>query len=61
VETPEQYLQMAVHQAGTLKHLAQLRGELRERTRTNLCDAPRFTRGLEEAYRSMWRRWCSQR
>jgi len=30
-------------------------------TESALMDAARFTRNLEEAYRSMWRRWCKDR
>jgi predicted O-linked N-acetylglucosamine transferase (SPINDLY family) len=25
-----------------------------------LCDAGRFAKHLEEAYRGMWQRWCTQ-
>jgi len=60
-QTPEQYLALAVGLANDLERLAQLRAELRERMTATLCDAGRFTPLLEEAYRTMWRRWCSQR
>jgi len=26
-----------------------------------LMDATRFTRGIEGAYRGMWRRWCQEK
>ncbi|MDD2334985.1 MAG: tetratricopeptide repeat protein [Geobacteraceae bacterium] len=53
------YLTKAVDQAHDFSHLESIRTGLRERMRISpLCDAPRFTRNLEEAYRSMWRRWC---
>jgi predicted O-linked N-acetylglucosamine transferase (SPINDLY family) len=60
VPTSEEYVATAVRWANDLERLAQLRAGLRERTAATLCDARRFTRGLEEAYRTMWRRWCAQ-
>jgi hypothetical protein len=37
------------------------RGSLRGRLRASpLCDGAAFTRGLETAYREMWRRWCEE-
>jgi len=59
VETPEQYLALGVRVANDLDRLAQLRSELRDRMAATLCDARRFTRELEDAYRTMWRRWCA--
>jgi len=59
--TPEQYVALAVRHASDLDRLAQLRAQLRDRVRTTLCDAKSFTQMLEEAYRTMWRRWCNQR
>jgi len=59
VDTPEEYLAFAVRLADDLDQLRQLRTGLRDRMTTTLCDAVRFTRVLEEAYRTMWRRWCS--
>ena len=42
-----------------LPALADLRATLRERMRASpLCDAPRFTAHLEDAYRELWRRYC---
>jgi predicted O-linked N-acetylglucosamine transferase (SPINDLY family) len=26
-----------------------------------LMDAPRFARNIEDAYRAMWRRWCTEK
>ena len=44
-----------------LPALAPLRGTLRERLEASpLCDGPGFTRGLEAAYRDMWRGWCER-
>jgi predicted O-linked N-acetylglucosamine transferase (SPINDLY family) len=57
----EQYVRIAAHFAADLPRLADLRATLRERMqRSPLMDAPRFARGVEAAYRSMWRRWCTQ-
>jgi protein O-GlcNAc transferase len=61
VNTPQEYVALAVRWAGDLDNLARLRAGLRERMLPTLCDAQRFTRELEEAYRAMWRRWCGQR
>jgi len=58
-QTPEQYVDLVVRVEKELDQLAQLRAGLRDRMVATLCDARRFTRVLEEAYRSMWRRWCS--
>jgi predicted O-linked N-acetylglucosamine transferase (SPINDLY family) len=39
--------------------LAELRKSLRQRIeRSPIMDEPRFTRDLENAYRSMWQTWC---
>jgi protein O-GlcNAc transferase len=61
VDTPEAYLAFAASLADDLDRIATLRAELRDRMRSSLCDAGRFTRELEDAYRTIWRRWCSQR
>lgn len=54
-----EYAAKAVSLAGDLPRLEALRSSLRDRMAASpLCDAPRFTRNLEQAYRSMWRRWC---
>jgi protein O-GlcNAc transferase len=59
-ETPEQYVEIAVGVARDLPRLAELRRTLRDRMRTSpLMDAARFTRDIENAYRQMWRNWCS--
>ena len=55
VETPQEYLAWSVRLASNPQGLVQLRAELRDRMAASLCDALRFTRVLEDAYRTMWR------
>ena len=58
-ETKEQYIESTSRLVSDANYLSQLRGELRQRMRASrLCDGPSFTRDLEVAYRSLWRRWC---
>lgn len=55
------YVRTAVGLAQDLPRLASLRAELRERTCASaLADTRRFTRGIEAAYRAMWREWCEK-
>jgi predicted O-linked N-acetylglucosamine transferase (SPINDLY family) len=59
--TPDQFVGIAVELAENLQRLRDLRATLRERMRRSpLMDAPRFARGIEAAYRSMWQRWCAR-
>jgi protein O-GlcNAc transferase len=60
VQTPDQYVAMARRFDNDLDQLAALRSQLRDRMQATMCDAPRFTRQLEEAFRTMWRRWCAK-
>jgi len=61
-ETPEQFVTIATTLAGDLPRLARLRSTLRERLlRSPLTDSKSFARGIEDAYRRMWRRWCQGR
>jgi protein O-GlcNAc transferase len=56
------YIATASGLAADLSSLAALRGRLRAMVvGSPLCDADRFTRNLESAYRSMWRRWCASK
>src|SRR5207244_1694022 len=57
---PETYLRIARELAYDLSRLAELRAGMRDRLRQSpLLQVERFTRGLEEALRVMWRRWCA--
>jgi predicted O-linked N-acetylglucosamine transferase (SPINDLY family) len=60
VSTPEQYLALGVKMATDMEHVSCLRAGLRERMAATVCDAARFTRGLEAAYRALWQRWCAK-
>ena len=47
--------------AGDLSRLTELRRTLRARMEASvLMDATCFTRGIEAAYRAMWREWCAK-
>jgi protein O-GlcNAc transferase len=60
-QTPEQYVRIACDLAADLPRLTKLRRTLRERMRRSpLMDGPRFARGVETAYRQMWREWVSR-
>jgi predicted O-linked N-acetylglucosamine transferase (SPINDLY family) len=60
--TPEEYVTIAARWASDVDQLGRLRASLRERMRSApLCDSVRFTRDLEETYRTLWRRWCSNK
>jgi predicted O-linked N-acetylglucosamine transferase (SPINDLY family) len=62
VATPDAFVTIAVALARDLERLSSLRSSLRERMRSSpIMDAPRFARGIEAAYRTMWRRWCASR
>jgi predicted O-linked N-acetylglucosamine transferase (SPINDLY family) len=59
-ETPDGFVALAAGWASAPHRLADLRARLREHVRRSaLCDGATFTRGLEAAYRQMWRRWCA--
>ena len=58
-QTPEQYMQTVVELARDLPRLAELRKTLRSRLQQSpIGDAAGFTRGVEGAFRTMWRNWC---
>jgi protein O-GlcNAc transferase len=61
-ESDEQFVRIAAELAGDLSRLAELRRTLRQRlAQSPLMDAPKFTRGIEAAYRSLWRQWTQKR
>jgi predicted O-linked N-acetylglucosamine transferase (SPINDLY family) len=58
----DEYVEIAVRLSEDFPRLAELRATLRTRMEAaTLMDAPRFARGIESAYRAMWRRWCAQK
>ena len=58
-QTPREYVDAAVRLAEDVQRRQSLRETLRQRMRESaLMDPPRFARNVEEAYRTMWRRWC---
>jgi len=59
-QTPEQYVAIVVQLCGDLPRLAEMRATLRGRMLGSpLCDAARFARSVEGAYRQMWHTWCA--
>jgi predicted O-linked N-acetylglucosamine transferase (SPINDLY family) len=57
----KRYVEIAARLARDLPRLAELRRTLRARMEASvLMDSERFTRGVEAAYRAMWRQWCGQ-
>ena len=58
----DEYVKVAMELANDLPRLAELRRTMRDRMQASpLMDAPRFVRSIEDAYRSMWKTWCSER
>jgi len=56
----DDYVAIAARLAADLDRLADLRASLRSRLAASpVCDGARYTRGLEAAFREMWRRWCA--
>jgi predicted O-linked N-acetylglucosamine transferase (SPINDLY family) len=59
VSTPAEYVAKATALATNLPALAKIRASMRQRVEcSSLRDARAFARGLEDAYRRMWHRWC---
>lgn len=57
----DDYQRLAVDLARDVGRLTDYRRRLRTRVfESSLCDGEAFTRGLEKAYRMMWRHWCSR-
>jgi predicted O-linked N-acetylglucosamine transferase (SPINDLY family) len=58
-DTPDAYIEKAIHFANRPAALAALRNCLRERVKQSpLGDVVGFTRELEKCYRTIWRRYC---
>ncbi|MHC4396957.1 MAG: O-linked N-acetylglucosamine transferase, SPINDLY family protein [Planctomycetota bacterium] len=58
-ETPDEYVAKAAALAAKPQALARIRATMRQRMTTSpICDAGRFARNVEAAYRKMWRKWC---
>jgi predicted O-linked N-acetylglucosamine transferase (SPINDLY family) len=58
----DDYVRIAAELAADLPRLAELRSTLRSRMEASvLMDGERFARGIERAYRAMWRQWCEIR
>jgi predicted O-linked N-acetylglucosamine transferase (SPINDLY family) len=57
----EEYVALAVALSNSPERLAALHANLRkEMDNSPLCNAPRFAKNLEAAYRRMWHRWCAK-
>ena len=60
--SPEEFVRIAAQLAADPAQLAQLRRSLRPRMlQSPICDEAGFTREVENAYRQMWRNWCTSR
>lgn len=58
----EQYVDLAAQLIGDVDGLAARRQKLRDRLESSpLMDSERFARGVEDAFREMWRSWCENR
>ena len=59
---PDEFVAKATALARNLPAMAKIRASMRQRIECSpLRDAQVFARGLEDAYRMMWRRWCRSR
>jgi len=57
--TPEDYVAKAVALASKPEALAKIRASMRHRMAASpLCNRELFARDIEQAYRTMWQRWC---
>jgi protein O-GlcNAc transferase len=60
--TANEYIAIAVTNAGALSKLRRIRSGLRQMMLDSpLTDAPAYTRAVEDAYRALWRSWCDCR
>jgi predicted O-linked N-acetylglucosamine transferase (SPINDLY family) len=59
--TPDEFVRIATELAENFARLSEIRGTLRQKMlRSPLMDAVGFTRGIEWAFREMWREWCGR-
>jgi protein O-GlcNAc transferase len=59
--TEDEYVRLATILTGNLPRLAEIRAGLRAKMQNSpLMDAAAFARGVEAAYRDIWRRWCQE-
>ncbi len=59
--TPDEYVNVAANLAEDRSRLSNLRRELRSRLLGSaIVNGARYTKELEEAYRTAWRRWCEK-
>lgn len=57
--TYDEYIKIAVQQAGDIENLRALRERMREMmAHSPLTDSKRFIDNLENAYRQIWQKWC---
>lgn len=60
-DSPERYVDAALQLANDPGRLQALRLELRDRMAASpVCDAARYARDLEKAFREMWKLWCAK-
>jgi len=60
--TPKEFVTKATALARNLDGLEKIHASMRKRmTASTICDANRFAREMEAAFRKMWRRWCRTR
>ena len=60
-ENAKDYVDIAINLAADRSRLTGLRSSLRAEMKASpLCDAPRFARKVEAAYRWMWQEWCAR-
>lgn len=58
-KTEDQYVRLAIQLASDVTALSNLRMTLRDlMVKSPVCDGAKFTLGLEEVYRNIWRRYC---
>jgi protein O-GlcNAc transferase len=61
-DTTDDYVEKAVASASDLEKLSYLRESLRDQLIISpVCDATRFAGNLEDAFRGMWKEWCSKK